>query len=405
MNSKTAQSALIGRITTVAETETDLQKLAYAAKGLESLSLQVPEDFTGSYGVSWDQSADSYTQLGSATNHTALPIQSKMRRCLVADDGTVNAYLHEATSLFLANGDTATLDGSAGQVMVEIPKFYFKHSLSGNVHSWEISEIPLSGFAVHPAFLKNGVEVDHRYIGAYEGYVSSSKLSSVSGQCPTTSQTRATFRTNASNRGAGWRQWDFYLKSAVQLLYLVEYQDFNTQEQIGNGRTGLSGGSWTCSSYMGTTGKSNGDGNGTNVDNDTTLNGTAYMTYRGIENWYGNIWKWVDGVNVNDNVFYASNNDSDFADDTSTNYTTIGTAHDANGYQGTLVDVSDAFLPDSVGASSSTKIGDYYYQSTGWRVVLSSGTANTGSYAGGFYLHAHNASSNSYAYLGGRLAF
>ncbi|MBT6114047.1 MAG: hypothetical protein HOH03_10605, partial [Candidatus Marinimicrobia bacterium] len=328
MNSKTAQSAIMSRIVTVADSETDLQKLAYAAKGLESLSTQNPQDFTGAYGVSWDQSADTYTQLGSATNHSALPIQSKMRRCLLADDGTVNAYLHEATSLFLSNGNTADLTGAGGQVMVEIPKFYYKHSMSGNVHSWEISEMPLSGYAVHPAFLKNGVEVDHRYFGAYEASSASSTMGSASGTTPAASKTRTTFRTEASARGTGWRQVEYYLHSAIQLLYLVEYQDFNSQEMIGEGRTTLSGGSWDTSSYIGISGKSNADGNGTNSNDSSTLGGDAYMTYRGIENWYGNMWEMRDGWTVNDVsssqlIMYATNNDADFADTGSTNMTVI----------------------------------------------------------------------------------
>ena len=416
MNSKTAQSAIMSRIVTVADSETDLQKLAYAAKGLESLSTQNPQDFTGAYGVSWDQSADTYTQLGSATNHSALPIQSKMRRCLLADDGTVNAYLHEATSLFLSNGNTADLTGAGGQVMVEIPKFYYKHSMSGNVHSWEISEMPLSGYAVHPAFLKNGVEVDHRYFGAYEASSASSTMGSASGTTPAASKTRTTFRTEASARGTGWRQVEYYLHSAIQLLYLVEYQDFNSQEMIGEGRTTLSGGSWDTSSYIGISGKSNADGNGTNSNDSSTLGGDAYMTYRGIENWYGNMWEMRDGWTVNDVsasqlIMYATNNDADFADTGSTNMTVIyddTSPHASGGYISGLADISNGFIGNAMSGASNTYVGDYYHQyagGSGWSLPMVGAAASSGSQAGAFALHVHGASSGSGVSNSSRLAF
>ena len=416
MNSKTAQSAIMSRIVTVADSETDLQKLAYAAKGLESLSTQNPQDFTGAYGVSWDQSADTYTQLGSATNHSALPIQSKMRRCLLADDGTVNAYLHEATSLFLSNGNTADLTGAGGQVMVEIPKFYYKHSMSGNVHSWEISEMPLSGYAVHPAFLKNGVEVDHRYFGAYEASSASSTMGSASGTTPAASKTRTTFRTEASARGTGWRQVEYYLHSAIQLLYLVEYQDFNSQEMIGEGRTTLSGGSWDTSSYIGISGKSNADGNGTNSNDSSTLGGDAYMTYRGIENWYGNMWEMRDGWTVNDVsasqlIMYATNNDADFADTGSTNMTVIyddTSPHASGGYISGLADISNGFIGNAMSGASNTYVGDYYWQyadGSGWSLPVVSAPADIGSPAGAFPLRVSSASSAYSADRSSRLAF
>ena len=416
MNSKTAQSAIMSRIVTVADSETDLQKLAYAAKGLESLSTQNPQDFTGAYGVSWDQSADTYTQLGSATNHSALPIQSKMRRCLLADDGTVNSYLHEATSLFLANGSQATLDGTSGQVMVEVPKFYYKHTFSGSTHSWEISEIPLSGFAVHPAFLKNGVEVDFRYFGAYEASSASSKMGSASGTTPAASKTRTTFRTEAAARGTGWRQVEYYLHSAIQLLYLVEYQDFNSQEMIGEGRTTLSGGSWDTSSYIGISGKSNADGNGTNSNDSSTLGGDAYMTYRGIENWYGNMWEMRDGWTVNDVsssqlIMYATNNDADFADTGSTNMTVIyddTSPHASGGYISGLADISNGFIGNAMSGASNTYVGDYYYQyagGSGWSLPMVGAAASDGSTAGAFALHVTIASSLSNVSGSSRLAF
>ena len=384
-------------------------------------------------GLTWDESADTYTRTGSlsdiATGISAgsdrLTIQSAMRRCILNDAGEVVYFLADTNSAYTEFGGASVLDGTDGQVMVEIPKFYYKYSYAGTIHSWSISSIRLPGYNLHPAFYKNGEEVDYRYIGAYEATVdvnSTGKLFSVSGVYPTTYRdatgetpaginltagTRANFRSYGSNRGAGWRQLDYDLASAVQLLYLVEYANFNSQSMIGTGRTTLSGGTWTGGSYIGITGLSNGDGNGTNAVQGGVLGDTDYMTYRGIENFFGNIWGFVDGININNNIPYVSNDDGNWADDTATDYIDLNvTLHNANGYQSTLEQVSRGFLPASIaGGSSSAKITDYYYQNTGWRVFLLGGGAHDGSGAGVFCLIASYASSSADVSVGGRVCF
>lgn len=380
-------------------------------------------------GTEWNQSTDSYertTTVGSYTQPDFDNIYpwSHMRRCTLWDNGSVNYYLNATNSSLKADGSLADLTGADGQVMVQIPKFYYDHSFIDSTHDWDISKFNISGFTVHNAFLKNGTEVDYRYIGAYEGsmwdattsamvpsgniatnmYAAGDKLCSVSGEYPKTYETRAEFRAMAAERGTGWRQQDFDLISAVQLLYLVEYADFNSQAQIGYGRTQLSGGTWTAGSYIGQCGKSNVNGDGT-----YSLAGNssdAYMTYRGIENFYGNVWKWVDGINVYNNIPYVTNVDTDFADDTTTNYTNLSiTLSNVNGYQVTLADTNRGFLPASVGGSSSTYITDYYYQNTGWRVVVLGGYATYGASAGAFYVSAYSAASRSLVSIAGRLAY
>ena len=382
------------------------------------------------YGVAWDESADTYARTGDTLGETLsaslsdalLPIQALMKRCVINDSGVVQYYLNASDSTVKAEGGASVLTGADGQVMVEIPAFYYKYSYAGTTHTWEISSLPQDGYSLHPAFVKNGSNVDYRYIGAYEGiawdnsasaYIDgvsfagdtgADKLSSVSGFAPWTDETRGQMRLEAANRGAGWRQQDFDLVSAIQLLYLVEYADWDSQTMIGMGRTELSGGSWAKDSYIGVTGKSNSDGNGTNSVAGNTNN--AYMTYRGIENFFGNVYKWVDGININDNVPYVSNTDTDFADDTTTNYTSLGvTLAAANGYQVLLEQQSRGFLPASIGGASNTYITDYYYQAAGWRVVLLGGSANAGAIAGVACWFAHYASAFDYVDVGGRLCF
>ncbi len=424
--------------------------------GLEGVTLtgvSVPGEAV--YGVDWDESNSSPTltrtgdtagfpAAASISDVSALTIQTSMRRVILNDAGVVQYYLCPTDSTLKIDCSTASnLDGTDGQVMVEIPKFWFKYSYAGTTHSWSITKQAKTGYEAHPAFYKDGAWVDYRYIGAYEGVgydnsagdyidhgntaatgwsgttidLANDILSSVSGKNPITDETRAEFRAIALNRGVGWRQVDFYLVSAVQLLYLVEYASFYSQDVIGEGRTQLSGGTWVKGSYIKEGGNSNGDGNFTNNveysgDADDGGAEAAYMTYRGIENFYGNLWKWVDGINVNGNIPYVSNTETDFADDTTTNYTQLTdtggsgiTLHNGGGYQTTLEQTKGGFLPSAVGGSSSTYITDYYYQSTGWRVVTFGGHADSGSYAGAFYIHAFSASSSDYANFGGRLSF
>jgi len=168
-------------------------------------------------------------------------------------------------------------------------------------------------------------------------------LGSISGKAPMTYGTRAEFRAAAKNRGTGWRQLDFDLASAIQLLYLVEYADWNSQSMIGNGLTDWSSAwpAWNDYNPINFTGLTNALGNATgNLSNGNGVVG-SYMSYRGIENFFGHLWKWVDGININDRVPYVSNTDTDFADDTTTNYTSLAvTLATSNEYVKTLEQIS-----------------------------------------------------------------
>ena len=222
--------------------------------------------------------------------------------------------------------------------------------------------------------------------------------------------TRAETRTLAANRGSGWRQVDFYLLNAIQILYLVEYGSFNSQLKIGNGNVQVSAGYPISSgnqsdSPHSVAGKSNSIGNATGAVDSTTRD-TAWMSYRGIENFYGNVWKWVDGFNINNNQGYVTNIRTNFADDTATNYTALGSGMVAStGYQTNIQQIPFGFLPSAVGGSSSTYLTDYYIQTTGWVVAFFGGGANAGAFAGAFDWTLYYASSSVSRDFGARLVF
>jgi len=408
------------------------------------------------YGISWDAGydADTYTRLGtladSAANATIpdvlLPIQASMERWVIDNAGNELYQLDPTDSDKKITGESISLDGTNGQVMVKIAKFYyyFHYDAADSIFTWKISQDSITGFVAHPAFFKDSVWVNYRYIGAYEA---SMYDNSAVGMCDSaliplnianiandtlcsiasgdsiyakTNEQRAEYRAMAANRGSGWRLMTYYDQSMIQLLYLVEYANFNSQAEIGNGRTALSGLSWVANSYIGKCGMSDGDGNFTgNVSPGDSA--TSYMSYRGIENLYGNVWKMLDGIawdaSANDEVtpipVWISNHVDYFHDNSSTgmillkNVTNLGATDD--GYQYYLENINSGFLPSAVGGSASTRQGDYYYQypdnGSGWRLVLVAGRTAAGVAAGAFALAALHVFSADDVVIGARVCF
>jgi len=464
---------------------------------------------TGTYGylydgISWDENTDTYVRLGrtATADPNYLTVQKGMRRCVVTDAGEVAYYLFPTNSALKEDGVTASvLDGTDGQVMVEIPKFYYQYSYVGTVHTWKISELKLAGFEVHPLFLSGTTELSKAFVGAFEAslydvsaskYVgevglsasaatfasadksitctaltapftnmivgtkivvsgasagnngtrtvvtvaaqkitiaeavtdetiadttivlekdvtatTGDKLASVSAVPACILITRAQARVLASNRGTGWTQLTYDMESAIQLLYLIEYNSFYSQNKIGAGITNVT--DWAVYNNYYPISKG---GNSVPIGNTTgntagaasaATESTKYISYRGIENPFGHIWKWVDGININNNIAYVCNVRADLADNTASNYTLIGTLINNNGYQNTLLATSRGFLPKTVGANSATKITDYYYQFTNWRVVAVGGAADNGASAGFFAWLCSYASAAALRNIGARL--
>lgn len=383
--------------------------------------------YTGAYGLNWNETADTYVRTGVA-NFTA--IQSLMRRCVVHTDATstaavgdtslngiVNYYLDPYDSNYKVDGSLAKLDGTDGNVMVEVPKFYYKYNYntaSGVVHEHSISLTPDAGYEVHPAFVREGVEVDYRYRAAYDGYRSGGKLWSISGVYPSTYATITQFRTDARANGAGWEQLDWLLHEAITLLCIIEYGTMNIQQALGQGRTRLSGGSWVGGSYIGITGLSNSLGNGSgNVtyvgDADDAAADGSFMSYRGVENFFGNIFKFVDGILFSANVPYVNQYPSTYdstvlsANDISTGVTMAA----SDGYPRNLGNSNKGFFPTSVsGGSSAVGTTDYFYADDAGElgIALVSGGSYSGLSAGPLCLYANAVASYVYVALGGVLS-
>ena len=358
--------------------------------------------FSVAYGVEWNSATDTYLRTGAASgvaNSTSYAgaIQTQMRRCVLNANGTVKYYLHPTDSTKKADGTAAIINGTDGNVMVEIPKFWYKYEHVSGVHKWSISDGNHGpDYEVHPAFIRGGVEKDYRYYPAYEGFNLSGKLISGSGRTPTVSQTRAQFRILAAANGAGWSQIDWNLLVAVQLLYLTEYANFNSQAMIGRGND-------AGSDYTMTTGGSNSIGNASSL----STNNDTWMSYRGIENWYASMFKFIDGVNVQERKYFINSNPATFADDVFTgDYVDSGiTSVATNGYVSNLVPSKKGFVASAVAGSDSTYIPDYFYIAADSMVVFFGGVAGNGLTAGGFYLYADAGASYAHGSVGSGVSY
>jgi hypothetical protein len=275
--------------------------------------------------------------------------------------------------------------------VVFIPEYYFRiiDDAANKKRYFYIADKAKSGFTKHPG--------SGKYVGRYNtisGYYSKT------GSQPLANMTRATARTNSKNKGSKWGQYDFASWCAVWLLYLVEFADWNSQATIG---VGICNGS-SMSNTGGTDGMSYHTGTAA-----SSRTATGAVQYRNIENPYGNIWEWIDGVNFSDGTVYVCTTPANYADDTTAGYTNAGTKVQSNGFIkaiGLSGTAPWAFFPTEVGGSETIYIPDYAYYYSGWRVLMVGGVyGNSTGYVGLFYFGASNASSSSGSSVGARLLF
>ena len=405
------------------------------------------------------------TLSGDPSTH---PIYTNIKRCTVQDNGTITSYYGDSNYVE---------DGSIGQVMVYIPKFYYKvnvinkqliddtHPEYGyDIHeaSYSVSNIKYPGYKLHPAFINaNGDEVDYVLCSAFEGstydtsasayntndaqtvdftastgdllasigYVDSSgttvHVKPASGL--TQNLTRPNSMTIAKNRGAGWYALTFKPTSAIQMLITIEY-GCNSQVNIADGVVGITDNtSYNCASYVGST-VGNTTGHAASTINEINGTETTYtsatttsVNWRGIENMWGNIWKWVDGINIygdgsqRGGVPYVCT-DMNFSDTNTDNYESVGfTIANTDGYVkyfGWGNDKYDwVFMPSTAGsggASVSTTVGDYFYKTAnlnGYKAARLGGSWTSSSNAGVFCWNLNNAASARYRILGARLMY
>lgn len=361
------------------------------------------------YGVEWDTASSSPdgVRVGNMQLHRELPIQSKMRRCLLDRDGGVKEYLDNELSWGGSYLDYA--------VMTEMPEHWYKLYFNGTKFRMMLSEIPLPGYK----------HVDKFYISTYEArmYRTDNLLCSAAGAsklsdpnsinfrggdntaewddtyrsllgCPVTNITRDQFRQAARKRGSGWEMYTYGAHKTLFWLFAVEYATLNSQKPLNaqkdangfsQGGLGLGPTQMTDWANFNNTnplipcGYTNEFGNGSGEKAYVVKNasGGTHATlmanrYRGIENPFGHIWKYTDGANIQVttgdaglSVLWTTDDPSNFSDTSYIDYDKKGNICRTNGYvKGVLLGEDGGIVTTEIGGSSSTYWCDYYYTYT-----------------------------------------
>ena len=394
------------------------------------------------YGVEWDTASSSPdgVRVGNMQLHRELPVQSKMRRCLLDRDGGVKEYLDNELSWGGSYLDYA--------VMTEIPEHWYKLYFNGTKFRMMLSEIPLPGYK----------HVDKFYISTYEArmYRTDNLLCSAAGASelsdpnstnfrggdntaewddtyrsllgrPVTNLTRDQFRQAARKRGSGWEMYTYNAHKTLFWLFAVEYatldsqKPFNAQKDangfaqggLGPGPTQMT--DWTNFNNAnplipcGYTSEF-GNGSGEKAYVVKNASGGTHATlmanrYRGIENPFGHIWKYTDGANIQVttgdaglSILWTTDDPSNFSDTSYTGYDKKGNICRTNGYAKKMLLGEDGdIVATEVGGSSSTYWCDYYYTNT------SANRMQVARVGGSVY--THYAPSDAYRHLGSRLCF
>lgn len=414
-------------------------------------------------GIQVDYKNKTFKRLAGAANLTKGSDFDKFtmfggrKRCNVADDGSIVAWYGDADY---------KEDGSMGQVMVYQPKFYYLvcpveydpidtgigyHLRKANYY---VSEKPRAGFRLHPAFYDaSGNEIDYFLTSAYEGSIydasasayllndeqvmntGEDKFSSIAGARPASGSSQNLTRPNievmAQNRGTNWHGDLIKQVSAEQMLMIIEMGMMNLQTAIAQGVVSLpwTTGSDTTSSYAAATGSTASLGNGTGraektttyeggVAKEYTIDGKTSVCWRGKENFWGNIWKFVYGINIWGNGKMGGGqpyicSDFSFAESkNSGNYEPAGfTVTNANGYisaMGYSTACDWLFIASECLGNSSLPVGDYTYITVnlnGYRIARLGGGWTHGGNAGGFYWRLDSGVGARYRDIGGRLVY
>lgn len=420
-------------------------------------------DMTDVPGIEVDYAGKSFRRLSAAVGLTAgadfdkFPMYGGRKLCNVADDGTITAWF----------GDPEyTEDGSNGQVMVYQPKFYYMVCPVNYEHiagaagyhlrkaNYYVSPTPKNGFRLHPAFYdESGNEVDYFLDSAYEGSIfdtsaaaylredeqvmvsGEDKFSSIADARPASgwkqSLTRTAIEEMAKKRGLGWHSQSIKQESADQLLMVIELGMMNTQTAVGLGVVSLpwSTGSDTSSSYAARTGSTASLGNGTGqaestktypggVETVETASGKTSVKWRGRENPWGNLYRFINGISIHGNGKQGGGipyicKDFNYAENKNTdNYVGAGfQVAPKSGYisaMGYSPACDWLFIPSECLGNSSLPVGDYTYVTenlNGYRIVRLGGVWSYGGTAGAFSWTLFNGVGNRFRDFGGRLVY
>lgn len=342
-------------------------------------------DITQIYGVDL---------VGAADPHALVRTDAAVGRNVTVGASTIDSGFDSCYPW----SDIEEVTDKFGNVFVKIPKFYskitknvdgtYKHQLSGMKHE---------GFDTLFKIGEN--EIDYVMVGKYEGSGSSSRVYSKSGQAPLENVTMDEFRNGCKANGAGYQQYDFLIDLIIKELWLVEMKTTD------------------CQSIMYGYAK---NGNSTKIDTGATdevtkpsgspvsnTDGEHACKYRGIENPWGNLYKWCDGISFSGSSVYVCTEPSFYkAGKTTAPYAYYGTRASNDGFVKTVAPLAEGSLIQYVTAVGADESSYYCDKSVRSGTVL---------YCGGYWYSGTNAglwcwlgnqfASGSSNRIGGRLCY
>lgn len=368
---------------------------------------------TLAYWYENNENASSTTCLTGGNRNVIESLRSKFKRCIAkpyGDDAALISYCNEENSANWPDGSAIDIDLSRKENrMVYFPKYYHKTvERSPGIWRTYISEQQID---------KDYIEEPEMLLSTFEAYTNTDgTLMSVWGVASTASQTMATFVSQAKSNGPLWSIGDYRSHATIARMFCAYYKTTNISTS--NSAIPCSGG--TKRYNYGITGATITLGN--RDGKKATTNDTSYYStnFLGLEDCYYSKWEFVQGINIlkGKYVVYDGGSfpDKDVAEleaAGATNIRVVGYEPNPaataayNGWtkavaQGKYGDV----VPTAHGGSETTYYSDYsWFNPTGNRIFLRSGSSADGSRCGVFLAAATDASSHSWAHLGARLAF
>lgn len=376
--------------------------------GIGNTRPQAPYDYY--YGIEWDVTVSNPKpkRIGKMELHASLPIQSLMRRCVLRDDGSIAYYLHANDSTKRDNSAAANLDGTDGQVMVEIPAFYVKFEAEGDkrrclmsthelpgFHKWERCFVSAYEATIHRPTnkLSSVMSASPDYRGGNNDASKDGKFSSQIGR-PATRFNLSQARTYARNRGAAnWNCNTYNVQKALFWLFAVEYCNFDSQDTfnasldnngyrqggLGDGITSLK--DWEKFGYYPPVpcGITNSLGNKSGCieyvcaksdDGSLAPQTLGAISYRGVENPFGHLLKITDGAKClvqsdadgGRSEFYVCNDKEKWNSNGVADYEFRGVLPRKWGFVKELVlGEFGEIMPLNIGAGSTTYFCDHFY--------------------------------------------
>lgn len=367
---------------------------------------------TLAYWYENNENASSTTCLTGGNRNVIESLRSKFKRCIAmpsGDDAALISYCNEENSANWPDGTNITIMNNHQNRMVYFPKYYHK-TIERSPGIWRtyISEQQIDG---------NYIEEPEMLLGSFEGAINvEGMLISTASQTSTASKTMAEFVTAAKTHGPLWGIGDYRSHATIARMFCAYYKTTNISTS--NSSIPCSGGTkrYNYGKTGGTITIGNKDGKVAVIE-DTGYYSTNFL---GIEDCYYSKWEFVQGINIlkGKYVVYDGGSfpDKDVAEleaAGATNIRVVG--YEPNpaataAYSGWTKAIAQGkygdVVPTAHGGSETTYYSDYsWFNPTGNRIFLRSGTSDNGSRCGVFVADAYDVSSGSWTSVGARLAF